>query len=287
MPGEHLQIGSTGPESDELEVYFQPKVDLRTARVIGMEALARWAHPSLGLLPAERFIDLVESSGRMPALTERVIQIAARAAGDWWRSGLGMQLSVNLAPSLFSATDWKLDQLVSGTLARTGLPGKALQFEITEDALVARPDAAAKTLEKLSGLGATVSVDDFGTGHFSFKQLMELPITELKIDRSLVADLADNQSKTIIRSTIHFAHQVGLQVVAEGVETEQAWRQLRSLGCERAQGFLIAKPLPSREVPAWLASWNQRARALSSTGHTKRLGRAAKKIAGKPANAPA
>ena len=290
-PDEDQNGNGSSPEPDlvsalhsgEIQAYYQPKVDLRSARVIGVEALARWADPKLGLTAAAEFIDRVEAGGQMRALTERMIESSFRAAGDWWRSGLGLQLSVNLSAGIFSEPEWRLDQFVAEALARAGLPGTALQFEVTEDALVYEPDLTIAALERLSALGATVSIDDFGTGHFSFRQLMSLPIEELKIDRSLILGLEDDENRTIVRSTIHLAHQMGLQVVAEGVETEEAWRQLRSMGCERAQGFLIAKPLASREVPAWLAAWNHRARELSSTKRFRRRPQAA----AKPTPAPA
>jgi diguanylate cyclase (GGDEF)-like protein len=273
-------------DEDEIIAYFQPKVDLRSARVIGVEALVRWDHRETGLVPPGDFLALAEAGGHMRALTERVIEFSTRAAGDWWHSGLGLQLSVNLAPSSFSEPDWNLDAFVAKALARTGLPGKALQFEVTEDALMADPEVAAETLRRLSNLGATISIDDFGTGHSSLGRLKSLPIDELKIDRSFIQELTDDD-KTIVRSTIHLAHQMGLQVVAEGVETEEAWRQLRSMGAERAQGFLIAKPLPAREVPAWLASWNHRARELSSTKRVRRRTKAGAKRTAAPAEATA
>jgi diguanylate cyclase (GGDEF)-like protein len=285
-PGMHTQLVKRLELQDDLAraladgeiiTHFQPKVDLRTARVIGVEALVRWDHPERGLVSPGEFLPLAEAGGHMRALTERVIEYSTRAAGDWWHSGLGLQLSVNLAPSTFSETDWNLHEFVAETLARTGLPGKSLQFEVTEDALMTDPEVATLTLKGLSKLGATISIDDFGTGHSSLGRLKSLPIDELKIDRSFVQDLTDEEDRTIVRSTIHLAHQMGLQVVAEGVETEQAWRQLRSMGCERAQGFLIAKPLSSREVPAWLASWNQRARELRSTKRVQRRSKAAAK----------
>ncbi len=254
----------------EIQAYFQPKVDLRTARVVGVEALARWAHPNLGLISARDFLDRVEAGGHMRALTECVIEFSTRAAGDWWRSGLGMQLSLNLPLGHISSSDWNLPEFVAGALAASGLPGEAVQFEVTEEGLLGDARVAAELLDQLSELGATVSIDDFGTGHFSLRQLQSLPIEELKLDRSLVAALNEDEDRTIIRSTIHLAHQMGLAVVAEGVETKEAWRQLRSMGCERAQGFLIAKPLPAREVPAWLATWNQRARELTATKPVRR-----------------
>ena len=256
---------------EEIQTFFQPKVDLRSARVIGVEALVRWAHPERGLVEPSEFLDLAAAGGHMRALTERVIEFSIRVAGDWWRSGLGLQLSVNLSPLTFAEADWRLDEFVTDALARSGLPGTALQFEVTEDALMADPDVAAEILVGLSDLGITISIDDFGTGHSSLGRLKSLPVDELKIDRSFIANLTqDDEDKTVVRSTIHLAHQMGLQVVAEGVETEEAWRQLRSMGCERAQGFLIATPLPAREVPAWLAAWNQRARELRATSRTIR-----------------
>ena len=257
----------------EIQAHFLPKVDLRSARVVGVEGLARWIHPTRGVIPAGSFMDLIADGGHHRALTEKVLEFSTRAAGDWWRSGLGLQLSLNL-PLGPVAANWNLPQLVTDALAASGLPGDALQFEVTEDGLLADPEIAAGLLGDLNELGATISIDDFGTGHFSLRQLKRLPLEELKLDRSLISGLDEEENRSIVRSTIHLAHQMGIQVVAEGVESETAWRQLRSMGCERAQGYLIAKPLPAREVPAWLASWNQRARDLSST-RPRRLRRAA------------
>jgi EAL domain-containing protein (putative c-di-GMP-specific phosphodiesterase class I) len=275
-------------ERGEIEAYYLPKVDLRSGRVIGVEALARCDDPGAGLIAAADFLGEIDAAGLMRDLTERMIQCSIRAAGDWWRSGLGLQLSVNLSTSIFSEPEWSLDQFVSETLSGAGLPGKALQFEITEDALVNGGEDVASALKRLSALGATIAIDDFGTGHFSFRQLMDLPIEEVKIDRSLILAMDGDDNRAIVRSAIHVAHQLGIQVVAEGVETDEAWRQLRSIGAERAQGFLIAKPLPARQVPAWLAAWNHRARELSSTRRVRRRSKAVSKPAGKtPAQAPA
>ncbi len=262
-----------GLDRGEIQAHFLPKVDLRNARVVGVEALARWIHPTRGVIPAGSFMDLIADGGHQRALTEKVLEFSTRAAGDWWRSGLGLQLSLNLFLGPVTA-NWNLPQLVTDALAASGLPGDALQFEVTEGGLLADPEIAARLLGDLNELGATISIDDFGTGHFSLRQLKRLPLEELKLDRSLISGLDEEENRSIVRSTIHLAHQMGIQVVAEGVESETAWRQLRSMGCERAQGYLIAKPLPAREVPAWLASWNQRARELSST-RPRRLRRAA------------
>jgi EAL domain-containing protein (putative c-di-GMP-specific phosphodiesterase class I) len=274
-------------EQGEIDVHFQPKVDLRSGRVIGVEALARWSHPSLELLTAETFIDQMEASGRMRELTERVIELSTRAAGDWWHSGLRLQLSVNLRSDDISPGDRNLNDFVSDALSAAHLPGEALQFEITEDCLISDPARTDEALERLTRLGATIAIDDFGTGHFSLRQLVRLPLEELKIDRGLIIGLDDEENKTIVRAIIHLAHQVGLPVVAEGVETKETWQQLRSMGCERAQGYLIGRPLPAREVPAWLASWNQRARELSGTRRLRRRTKIGVKRGKTPAEAPA
>ena len=260
----------------EIDVHFQPKVDLRNGRVIGVEALARWEHSEFGLLPAAEFIHTIESDAEMRSLTERVIGISAQAGGDWWRSGLHLQLSVNLPAIAVSATDWDLAAFITSSLSTAGLPGKAIDFDVTEDALLLDTELATKRLAGLTELGGGIAIDDFGTGYFSLRQLIELPIDELKIDRSLTLHLDDDESRTIVRAIIHLAHQ-----------TKDAWRQLRSMGCERAQGFLISPPIPSREVPAWLASWNQQARELSSTSRIKRRRRITRKPGTAPAEAPA
>jgi EAL domain-containing protein (putative c-di-GMP-specific phosphodiesterase class I) len=237
---------SSGPLHGDIRSHFQPKVDLRSARVVGVEALTS-------------------------ELTEEVMEASIRAAGDWWRSGLGLQLCLNLPDEALSEADSDLLDFVDRTLSACGLPGKALQFAVTEDALIADPDLTADVLGRLSELGSTISIDDFGTGRFSIRQLLHLPIEEVKIDRSFIAGLSSNDEDIrIVRSIIHLAHQMGLQVAAKGVETEDAWRQLRSLGCERAQGSLIAESLQAREVPAWLATWNHRARELTSTRRPRR-----------------
>src|SRR4051794_28316838 len=296
MTSTQFQSGTNAPREldlarafsrGEIRAYFQPKVDFRSARVVGVEALARWVHPSRGVIDAKDFLPLIEAGGSMRKLTERVIEFSTRAAGDWWRSGLGLQLSINLPLEAVSGSDWNLPAIVAGALSDSGLPGDALQFEVTESGLLIEPGLATSVLEQLHELGTTIAVDDFGTGHFSLRQLMELPIEELKIDRSFIHG-PTSEDKTIVRSIIHLAHQMGLQVVAEGVETEETWRRLRSLGAERAQGFLISKPIAAREVPAWLATWNQRARELSSTTRGKRRSKAAaKRAAATPAEATA
>jgi EAL domain-containing protein (putative c-di-GMP-specific phosphodiesterase class I) len=248
---------------DEIQTHFLPTVDMRTARVTGVEALVRWFHPQRGVLPPSDFLDLAEAGGLMGTLTERVIELATRAAGDWWRSGLRPELSVNLPAGALAAPDPRLAEIVRTALSDSGLPAKALRFEVTEDAVMTAADPSA-ALEPLTKLGASISVDDFGTGHTSLDRLESLTADEVKIDRSFIRALSRGGRKGVVRSTVHLVRQLGLRVVAEGVETEDTWRQLRGMGCDAAQGFLIGAPMPAREFLAWIASWDARGRELNT-----------------------
>lgn len=248
-------------ERDELEAHFQPKVDLATRRVKGLEALVRWRHPQRGLLLPGAFLELAEANGQMATLTERVLEQALELASGWWPAGRRLEVSVNLSPATFDEANCDLPQLVGSLLDRFRLPGRALQFELTEEAAMRDDELAAGILASLAELGVGLSIDDFGTGYSSLSRLKSLPIDELKIDRSFVMELnRDSGDVPIVRATIEFAHQMGLQVVAEGVETEAAWQCLHELGCERAQGFLIAKPLPPEQLEPWLGRWERKHR---------------------------
>jgi EAL domain-containing protein (putative c-di-GMP-specific phosphodiesterase class I) len=249
--------------SDEIQAYFLPKVDLSTARVTGVEALARWFHPERGVLLPTEFMDLAQSGGLMRALTNRIIELATRAAGDWWRSGLRLELSVNLPAETLTAPDPGLIDVIATALSDGGLPAEALRLEVTEDAVMSPADPSP-WLEALTGLGASISIDDFGTGHTSLERLRRLSVDELKIDRSFIRALSGGGDKALVRSTVHLARQMGLRVVAEGVDTEDAWRQLRGMGCDAAQGLLIGPPMPAREFVAWIASWDARGRELNT-----------------------
>jgi EAL domain-containing protein (putative c-di-GMP-specific phosphodiesterase class I) len=254
---------AAGLHRGEIQTYFLPKVALRTARVTGVEALVRWFHPERGVLPPADFLDLAESAGLMSAITERVIEAAARAAGDWLRSGLRLELTVNLPTSALAEPDPRLGEYVATALAASGLPADALRFDLSEDAVMGAPDPADALLN-LTGTGAAISIDDFGTGHAALGRLKRLAVDELKIDRSLIRALDRGGDKALVRSTIHLARQLGLRVVAEGVESEETWRQLRGMGCDSAQGHLIGAPMPAREFLAWLATWNERGRGLNT-----------------------
>jgi diguanylate cyclase (GGDEF)-like protein len=240
-------------DRDELEVHYQPKVDATSRRVLGLEALVRWRHPERGLMPPVEFIGIAEEAGHIGALTQVVLEDAIGLISTWWENGHQLEVSVNLSTA--DLDDPTFAARVRELLEGRGLPGEALELEITESALMGDPGAARATFASLSTLGVGVSIDDFGTGYSSLERLKSLPINELKIDRSFVAKLdSDADDAAIVRTSIDLAHSLGVRVVAEGVETEVAMRMLAALGCDRAQGYLIAKPMPRPELDRWLRS---------------------------------
>jgi EAL domain-containing protein (putative c-di-GMP-specific phosphodiesterase class I) len=236
----------------ELRLHFQPKVDLATRRVVGAEALVRWHHPQLGWLPPDTFIDLAEQTGQIHALTGWLLRECIAQYAAWQREGLPLALSLNL-----SARNLQSDQLIAEVTAlieNSGLVRPRLVFEITESAILQDPTRARATLEHLAQLGIEVAVDDFGTGYSSLANLKVLPVHELKIDKSFVMHMAQDQNDAmIVRSTIDLAHNLGLRVTAEGVESEAVLQQLVALGCDMAQGYFVAPPMSGADLREWLA----------------------------------
>jgi diguanylate cyclase (GGDEF)-like protein len=244
---------------EELVLFYQPKVDLRRGEVSGAEALIRWQHPELGLIPPMEFLPLAEQTGLIGPLTSYVISAALKQAREWALEGIEVPVAVNVSER--SLLDPRFPVEVESLLERWGVPGQQLQLELTERGLIADVVTAMDVIERLCALGVRISIDDFGTGYSSLGRLVELPIQELKIDRTFVMDMdGDGPGAAIVRSTIDLGHHLGLEVVAEGVETEEQLRELRTLGCDGAQGFHLLRPLPADEVAAWL---RDRAQALS------------------------
>ncbi len=239
---------------NELELYLQPKVSLDDTRVCGGEALLRWNHPELGQIPPFEFIPLAEQAGCIGMITEWMLGRAVAQARSWRDQGINLPIAVNL-----SAQDLLSDNLIAlieHELEVNRMDAGCLILEITEEALVHDMDYAIKILERLKSMGAKTSMDDFGTGYSSLGHLQRLPIDELKIDRSFVTNLPDHpQNTAIVRAVIDMAHNLGLEVVAEGVETTAALRWLRNEGCQRAQGYYLSKPMPADEFVSWMRHW--------------------------------
>ena len=240
-------------ERGQLELHYQPIVDLRSGRIAGAEALLRWRHPSLGLLPPGAFLPQAELSGLMPEVGAWVLGEACRQMQHWlalnWRP---FRLAVNVSARQVGPD---FGEQVRRVLTDAGLPADHLEIELTESVAFGDP-AIFPVLDALRALGVGFAADDFGTGYSCLQHLKCCPITTLKIDQSFVAGLAkDARNQTIVRAVIQLAHGLGMDVVAEGVETPASLAQLRDAGCDAAQGFLFAKPMPAAAFAGFVPHW--------------------------------
>jgi diguanylate cyclase (GGDEF)-like protein len=241
----------TAIASDQFVIHYQPKVDLPSGEVHSVEALVRWDHPTRGLLHPPAFLDLVEESGLMPAMTRAVLSQALDQVADWHRDGRLLAVAVNLSPSSLSDPD--LPCQVTAMLADRGLPARALQLEITEEFLMGDRDLAQAVLARLRDSGIRISVDDFGTGYNSLASIRDLPIDELKLDSSFVVPMThDPRTAAVVSSTIKLAHSLGLRIVAEGVESVGTYTELTRLGCDQAQGHFMSEPVSAVDLNQWL-----------------------------------
>jgi diguanylate cyclase len=236
----------------ELVLHYQPKATLRSGEVASVEALVRWLHPERGLILPDAFVPLAERTGLMKPLTSYVLDEALRQCAEWREQGLNLAVAVNL--SMRNLLDVSFPEEVAELLRARGVEPQLLEFEITESTVLVDPARSKLVLERLSGMGVRLSIDDFGTGYSSLAYLKRLPLNELKIDRSFVMHMLENDDDAVIvRSTIDLGRNLGLEVVAEGVEDELTWNALASLGCDVAQGYYLSRPVPADELGKWLA----------------------------------
>jgi diguanylate cyclase (GGDEF)-like protein/PAS domain S-box-containing protein len=238
-------------ESDQLVLHYQPKVDLKDGRALGAEALVRWRHPKQGLMSPDRFIGLAEQGGLIKALTGWVLDRAVADCRAWEQQGHLLSVAVNL--SARNLQDPQLADHIGQLLESRHLAPARLELELTESAVLADPRRAAETLERLDSSGVALAIDDFGTGYASLAYLRKLPVSQLKIDKSFVMAMAASaEDSMIVRSTSDLGHNLGLKVVAEGVEDKPTWDMLSEFGCDAAQGYYMARPMPSADLSAWL-----------------------------------
>ena len=248
-------------DGEGLHVNFQPKLDLSTGTVIGAEALVRWNHPVRGMVPAAQFVRVAEETGLIKQLTDIMLADSIRALRSIHDRGHYLGLSVNL--STHDLLDTRLATRVDDHLRENGVPAAMLTLEITESSLLIDAPRARQTINDLHDVGVRLSIDDFGTGYSSLSYLRRLPVGELKIDRSFVANvLLDEQDEVIVRSTIDLGHNLGLEVVAEGVENNEVLERLRQFGCDVAQGFCISRPLDEAHFVSWLGATRHPVREL-------------------------
>ncbi|WP_122580535.1 bifunctional diguanylate cyclase/phosphodiesterase [Pseudomonas viridiflava] len=244
------------PQNGELMLHYQPKLDIRQGTVRQAEALLRWAHPQFGNVSPAEFIVLAERTGSIHLLTNWVIEEAMRQLAEWRKRGLVLQVSVNISADDLLGDD--LAGFVVGLLKQYGVPAEQLVFEITESAIMSQPEKALVVLHKLRDCGISLSIDDFGTGYSSLAHLKRLPVQELKIDQSFVRDLDEtSEDAVIVRSTIEMSHNLGLKVVAEGVEYQHSLDLLRRWHCDTAQGYLISRPLTAAAFETWIVKTHE------------------------------
>ena len=240
----------------DLQVHYQPKVDLRSAKAVGVEALVRWNHHEYGPIPPDEFLPVAEQTDLMLPLTSLVLERALAAVAAWEQEGLALGVAVNISPRML--LEPCLLEKVAELLGHEGLRPDRLTLEITEGSVMADPERAIAVLDELDAMGVRLSLDDFGTGYSSLSYLRRLPVHEVKIDKSFILHLrVDGSDAAIVQSTIDLAHRLGMHVVAEGIETADASVLLRQMGCDVAQGYLLGRPMPASAVAQWAREWSR------------------------------
>lgn len=249
-----LEDIAAGLAAGQFEPFLQPKVVLATSEVVGAEALVRWRHPERGLIPPAAFIPVLEASGMIDDLTWVMLDKSAAIIAQWRKAGLLYDISINL--SLASLAEPTLGDRITDTVRRHGVEASSLILEVTETAAMSDVGHCLENLARLRMKGFGLSIDDYGTGYSSLQQLARVPYTELKIDQSFVTG-ASGQPRLMVmlESSMELAKKLGLTVVAEGVETRRDWNLLRDMGCHKAQGYFIAKPMPAGEFSDWVDDW--------------------------------
>lgn len=235
----------------EMVLHFQPKIDINSSLINGVEALVRWEHPRLGLLYPDKFIALAELSGLIKPLTQEVLRLSMKQIREWDSQGYSFPIAVNI--SAINLQDKQFPETVAAMIAEYAVPSHRLELEVTETAIMTEPIVAIENIRKLSQMGILMSIDDFGTGYSSMAYLQKLLVAKIKIDKSFVMDMGEHANdEVIVRSTIDLAHNLGLKAVAEGVESQAAWNKLRDLGCDSAQGYFMSKPLSAAHFLEWV-----------------------------------
>jgi EAL domain-containing protein (putative c-di-GMP-specific phosphodiesterase class I)/ActR/RegA family two-component response regulator len=238
-------------------LHYQPKVDLARGALVGVEALIRWNHPTHGLVFPDHFIGVAEACGAIDTMTEWVLREALRQVVCWQHEGLALQVSVNVSMQSLGSPGFA--RRVRDLVAEIGAAPQDLMLEITESRLMAETAVPLECLARLRMQRFGLSIDDFGTGHSSLSQLRDVPFTELKVDRGFVTGARYDQIiRPILEGSIGIAKRMGIQVVAEGIETEDDWHLLREIGCDFGQGWFIGRPMSSDRLPAWLYDWESR-----------------------------
>jgi len=253
--------------NNELVLHYQPKIDFSTRRVSGVEALVRWQHPRLGLIFPDAFIPIAEKTGLMKPFTLAVIELALTQSSLWTEAGLHLTIAINI--SAINLQDPQFPADMAAMLHTHKVLPANIELEVTETAIMSEPLKAIENIKKLSGMGLQIAIDDFGTGYSSMAYLRKLLVAKIKIDKSFVMDMHNNKNdEVIVRSTVDLGHNLGLTVVAEGVETQVAWDKLKELGCDSAQGYFMGRPVAPAELEKWIkqSPWGLASAAAGDAG---------------------
>lgn len=244
-----------GLAENEFIAYYQPKVEFKTLKLVGVEALARWRHHGKGLLLPGSFIEVAEASGLIDTLTVRMLEIGLAQHRAWADKGFVMPVAINLSIAYLGMPN--VADIIHGLATRIGVPTKLVTLEVTESLVTTNLANVLENLARLRMRGFGISIDDYGTGFSSMQQLSRIPFTELKIDQSFVTGATNRPNlRVILESSLQLAHKLGLIAVAEGIEKDEEWALLKSLNCDLAQGYFIARPMPGDAVPDWNAAWS-------------------------------
>ena len=251
-------------EQEQLLLYYQPKADLTAGVVSQVEALIRWLHPQQGLIPPDQFIPLAEQTGLIRSISRWALNEGIRQCRMWQQNGVELHVAVNL--SMRDLQDTQTPRTIAGLLESWDVLPTSLEVEITETAIAADMESTLKTLSELRTMGVSIAIDDFGTGYSSLALLRRLPLNTLKIDKSFVQGLTtDENDAAIVRATIELGHNLGLKIVAEGVEDQATWDALAALGCDMVQGYLLSRPIPPTDLAQWLheSPWGKKTSAVT------------------------
>ncbi len=252
-----LEVAIAG---DQLTLHYQPKIDVRSKGIVGFEALVRWNHPERGMVPPDKFVHLAESSGLMEPLTNWVLHSALKQMAEWTDKGLCVGVNISVS----NLKDIRFADQIESLCRHYAIATSRVCIEVTETSAMSDAIAAMDILVRLSLKGFLISIDDFGTGHSSLIRLLRMPISEIKIDQSFVKECdVTREHSIIVKAIVDLAHNLGMTVIAEGVENEKILGLLGEIGCDLAQGYYISRPLPSSAVLAWCQSWSDRHQAVS------------------------
>lgn len=241
-------------DGGKLTAHFQPKVSVETRELIGVETLVRWIDPDKGFIPPDAFISVAENNGLIDQLTDTVLAIALQQGGAWLESGLDLKVAVNLSVDNLNRLD--LPEFIVESAQHAGMNPHRVMLEVTESRLMEDVIKPLEILTRLRLKGLELSIDDFGTGHSSMEQLKRIPFTELKVDRAFVNGAGrDNTARSILESSVSLAKKLGMTIVAEGVEDQDDWDLVASLGVDLIQGYFVSRPMPGDDVQKWLSDW--------------------------------